>query len=72
MGSSYGPGGRANFCSESGLNPMAALQGNWEVESSPALERKGSLKATVRATPGCPLGPLPHEVLEDRDDSPGA
>lgn len=32
-----------------GLNSMAALQGNWEVESSPVLKGKGSLKATVRA-----------------------
>lgn len=42
-----------------GPNPMAALQGNWEAESSPVLKGKGSLKAAARATPesyGSPYG----------------
>ena len=49
-----------------GLHHMAALQGNWEMESSPVLQRKGSLKATVRATPVWVS--LRREVLEDTGD----
>ena len=53
-----------------GLNPMAALQGNWEsgVQSCPREE--GELKGYHEGHAGVPWVPLPHEVLEDRDDSP--
>ena len=70
VGSSYGPGGRANFCSESRAQPHGCLAGELGsgVQSCPREE--GELKGYGEGHAGVPWVPLPHEVLEDRDDSP--
>ena len=69
VGSSYGPGGSANFCSQSRAQPHGCLAGELGSGVQSCSQGEGELKGCSEGHAGVLWVPLRREVLEDRDGS---